>query len=77
MAEGRAPYHDLLPMQVIIKIVEADPPKLSSSMWTSEFKQILGQMLEKKPSNRPTCKQLLSEHSTNGFLSKAKSGAYI
>lgn len=76
ICEGGAPYAELAPMQVIIKIIEAQPPKLSGEEWSDELREILAHMLQKAPSQRPTCQQLLDHYAT-GFLGKASTPAYL
>ena len=41
MAHGQAPWCDLQPVSVIVKIVEADAPKLEGTNWSQEFKDIV------------------------------------
>lgn len=47
MALGQAPYSELQPMKVIVKIMEADALKLEGSMWSDSFKEIIEQILKK------------------------------
>lgn len=47
MARGEAPWSNLLPMSVIVKILEAEAPKLEGDQWSTEFKNIVEQLLKK------------------------------
>lgn len=76
MAQGQPPWCDLQPMSVIMKILEADAPKLEGPDWSQEFRDIVGQMLNKKSQERPTCKQLL-DNEANNFLKNASNSTYI
>lgn len=64
------------PMNVIMKIMEAEAPKLEGNMWSDCFKDIIAQMLKKESHERPTCKNLLDNADTN-FLRKARDAAYM
>jgi len=70
---GAAPHSDLKPMEVLIKIVEDEPPSLQGSQWSDQIKNFVHICLNKKPQARATIDELL-EHD---FLKKAKDAAYI
>lgn len=76
MAEGRVPFSDLRPMQVVQKIIESEPPRLKSSKWSKEFKDFVASILIKDPQHRPTSKFLL-DNSAHNFLAKAKGTAHL
>jgi serine/threonine protein kinase len=59
-----------------MKILEADAPKLEGPDWSQEFRDIVLSMLNKKPQERPTCRQLL-DNEANNFLKKASNSSYI
>jgi len=70
MAEGQPPHHELHPMRAMREIPGKEPPTLKDSKkWPKEFGQFLSTCLQKTPSSRPSCKDLL-KHSFIKTLKK-------
>jgi serine/threonine-protein kinase OSR1/STK39 len=62
LALGAAPYSNLYPLEVIVKIVNSPPPQLpDESRFSAAFKDFVKQCLVHSPAKRPSSKQLL-EH---------------
>lgn len=60
MAEGRPPYWDLEPLQVIFHIPKQPPPRLKNEKsWSPDFVDFLDKCLRKDPTERLTAVQLL------------------
>ena len=62
LALGAAPYSNLFPLEIIVKIVNSPPPQLPDEpRFSPVFKDFVKACLVTQPSKRPTAKQLL-EH---------------
>jgi serine/threonine-protein kinase OSR1/STK39 len=70
LAKGYAPYATYPPMKVLILTIQEDPPSLDtydddhgdSEEWTKAFRNIISMCLQKNPSKRPSCGELLQKH---------------
>ena len=74
LAKGYAPYAKYPPMRVLILTIQEDPPSLASyeeesdeyyedevhEEYSSQFESLVSQCLQKNPSKRPTCPDLLA-----------------
>lgn len=61
LATGSAPYSNLFPLEVIVRIVHNPPPTLpDDSRFSSAFKDFVKQCLNQVPEKRPSAKDLLS-----------------
>lgn len=69
LALGAAPYSNLFPLEVIVKIVNQPPPSLPDEpRFSAAFKDFVKQCLIPVPAKRPTAKQLLDHR----FLKQVK-----
>ncbi|EAX97300.1 STE family protein kinase [Trichomonas vaginalis G3] len=69
LAIGAAPYANLFPLEVIVKIVNSPPPQLpEDAKFSSAFRDFIKSCLVQSPAKRPTAHQLL-EHK---FFKQAK-----
>ncbi|RKO92716.1 SerineTHREONINE-protein kinase Mst4 in complex with an quinazolin [Blyttiomyces helicus] len=59
LATGRAPRHDMHPMDVLYAIPTTPSPKLVGD-WSAEFKEFVDKCLMKNPKKRPTATELLA-----------------
>ena len=60
LALGAAPYSNLYPLEVIVKIVNSPPPQLPDEpRFSTAFKDFVKQCLVHSPAKRPSAKQLL------------------
>ena len=62
LATGAAPYSNLLPLEVIVRISNSPPPTLPSDphhKFSSAFKEFVKMCLQTAPSKRPAASQLL------------------
>lgn len=63
---GYAPYYNLMPMQIILRVIQKDPPTLdttpshTSQKVSKSYRSLIRKCLQKDPSERPTTKQLMS-----------------
>jgi serine/threonine-protein kinase OSR1/STK39 len=70
LAKGYAPYAKYPPMKVLILTIQEEPPSLdtyddddgSVEEWTKGFQNIVSMCLQKNPSKRPSCEELLQKH---------------
>jgi serine/threonine-protein kinase OSR1/STK39 len=76
LAKGYAPYAKYPPMKVLILTIQEDPPSLdtyedddddsgggaSTEEWTKAFRTIISVCLQRNPSKRPSCGELLQKH---------------
>jgi serine/threonine-protein kinase OSR1/STK39 len=70
LAKGYAPYAKYPPMKVLILTIQEEPPSLdtyddddgSVEEWTKGFQNIISMCLQKNPSKRPSCEELLQKH---------------
>eukprot|EP01024_Parvocaulis_polyphysoides_P026513 TRINITY_DN24140_c0_g1_i1.p1 TRINITY_DN24140_c0_g1~~TRINITY_DN24140_c0_g1_i1.p1 ORF type:complete len:538 (+),score=68.22 TRINITY_DN24140_c0_g1_i1:172-1614(+) len=60
MGTGAPPHNDMHPMKVLFQIPKLPSPELPTSFSTA-FRDFVSQCLQKDPSSRPSCQQLL-EH---------------
>mmetsp|Transcript_3634 Transcript_3634/g.5537 ORF Transcript_3634/g.5537 Transcript_3634/m.5537 type:complete len:462 (-) Transcript_3634:113-1498(-) len=87
LAKGYAPYAKYPPMKVLILTIQEDPPSLltyeydedgeaevgAEENWTSEFHKLISLLLQKDPTKRPNCGELLkSVYFTKMRLEAAK-----
>ena len=84
LAKGFAPYAKYPPMKVLILTIQEDPPSLdtydihdddSGSMedteeWSKSFRQMITWCLQKNPTKRPTCQELLQSKFFNAFANE-------
>lgn len=73
LALGDVPYSDLMPMTVVQKIVEGEPPQLEGNSWSEDLKNFVSVCLVKKPKMRASGTSLLQ----HPFLSKAQNSAFL
>lgn len=60
LALGAAPYSNLYPLEVIVKIVNSPPPQLPDEpRFSAAFKDFVKQCLVHSPAKRPSARQLL------------------
>lgn len=88
LAKGYAPYAKYPPMKVLILTIQEDPPNLDSydeedgdddgedqivdEEWSSAFRNLVDTCLQKNPSRRPTCHELLQSKYLNSLNDEAK-----
>ena len=60
-------------MKIIMSIINSDPPTLSGSHFSKEFKDFVRLCLQKDPSKRPTAEMLLKHK----FLQKRANSDYL
>jgi serine/threonine protein kinase len=60
-------------MKIIMSIINSDPPTLSGSHFSKEFKEFVRLCLQKDPSKRPTAEMLLKHK----FLQKRVNSDYL
>lgn len=60
-------------MKILLAILNSDPPSISDSNFSKEFKDFVDMCLQKNPSKRPTTEKLLKHK----FLSKACDSEYL
>ena len=88
LAKGYAPYAKYPPMKVLILTIQEDPPTLDSydeedegddgldqivdEEWSSSFRSLVDTCLQKNPSRRPTCQELLQSKHLNPLNDDAK-----
>jgi serine/threonine-protein kinase OSR1/STK39 len=74
LAKGYAPYANFAPMQVLIRTIQEEPPSLYTydqfespqndiypQEWSSRFRELVSLLLQKNPSVRPTCQDVLQQ----------------
>jgi len=67
LCKGYAPYAKYAPMKVLLRTIQEDPPQLETyndgddpNMWSRSFRSMVKLCLQKDPSKRPTCTELLA-----------------
>ena len=61
MIEGRPPNTDINCIEMLPLLVDREPPKLlDQASYTPEFHDIIAKCLQKEPTARPTCIDLLA-----------------
>ncbi|KAL7516351.1 hypothetical protein ACHAWX_001376, partial [Stephanocyclus meneghinianus] len=67
LCKGYAPYAKYAPMKVLLRTIQEDPPSLETyndgddpNMWSKSFRSMIKMCLQKDPSKRPTCQELLA-----------------
>jgi len=67
LCKGYAPYAKFAPMKVLLLTIQEDPPSLETyndgddvGMWSKSFRSMVRLCLQKDPSRRPTCQELLA-----------------
>lgn len=67
LCKGYAPYAKFAPMKVLLLTIQEDPPNLETyndgddvNMWSKSFRSMVKLCLQKDPSKRPTCQELLA-----------------
>ena len=67
LCKGYAPYAKYAPMKVLLRTIQEDPPSLETyndgddpNMWSKSFRSMLKLCLQKDPSKRPTCQELMA-----------------
>jgi serine/threonine-protein kinase OSR1/STK39 len=68
LCKGYAPYAKFAPMKVLLLTIQEDPPSLHtyndaddiSALWSQSFRSMITWCLQKDPSKRPTCQELLA-----------------
>ncbi|KAA0185930.1 Serine/threonine-protein kinase 10 [Fasciolopsis buskii] len=62
LAEMRPPHNEINPTRVLLKITKSEPPKLKKPfLWSPEMQDFLTRCLQKDPSQRLECKELLMQ----------------
>lgn len=75
LAQGSAPYSNYPPMKIIYLILSGPPPELQSHKgFSKHFRAFVQCCLQKDPSKRPTCEELLRHPFIKNF---AKKNEYI
>ena len=59
MAEGKNPYSGNTSAVIMNRVLESDPPTLSSSKWSSEFTDFVSRCLVKDMDNRASVDDLM------------------
>ncbi|XP_048240687.1 dual specificity mitogen-activated protein kinase kinase 6-like [Haliotis rufescens] len=78
MATGEYPYSDYGPQfELLVKIVEQDPPRLTSGEFSSEFEDFVSACLKKNYRERATFEQLLSHPFIEGGSGGIDMAAYL
>jgi serine/threonine-protein kinase OSR1/STK39 len=79
LAKGYAPYAKYPPMKVLILTIQEDPPSLDSydededdddcvdEEFSTDFRSLVSLCLQRNPSKRPTCRELLHSKNFNIF----------
>ena len=78
MANGKAPYKDLSPMDFLAEAESNRIPTLNEDekiKWSDEFKNFVKDCLTKDPKLRPSASELVQKHKI--FLDKAKDKEYL
>ena len=74
MATGSAPYSNLFPLEIIVKIVNNPPPSLPEDQkFSSAFRDFVKQCLKYEPGERPTAADLLKHK----FIKTAKDPSHL
>ncbi|KAL3757100.1 hypothetical protein ACHAWU_002939 [Discostella pseudostelligera] len=68
LCKGYAPYAKYAPMKVLLLTIQEDPPSLHTyndgddvnGLWSESFRSMIAWCLQKDPSKRPTCAELLA-----------------
>lgn len=67
LAKGYAPYARYAPMKVLLMTIQEEPPSLETyeddddiEKWSESFRDMIAYCLQKDPSKRPNCTELLS-----------------
>lgn len=67
LAKGHAPYAKYAPMKVLLLTIQEDPPSFDSyenegiiEKWSASFRDMIKACLQKDPSKRPNCEELLT-----------------
>ena len=60
-------------MKIIMSVINSDPPTLSGSEFSKDFKNFVALCLQKDPSKRPSAEKLL----THKFINKAEDADYL
>ena len=77
LAKGYAPYAKYPPMKVLLLTIQQPPPSLDTydddsygddeRLYSRPFRDVVRLCLEKEPSRRPTCKQVLAHRHFKGY----------
>ena len=67
LCKGYAPYAKFAPMKVLLLTIQEDPPSLETyndgddvNMWSKSFRSMIKLCLQKDPSKRPNCQELMA-----------------
>ena len=67
LCKGYAPYAKFAPMKVLLLTIQEDPPNFETyndgddvNMWSKSFRSMIKLCLQKDPSKRPNCQELLA-----------------
>ena len=67
LCKGYAPYAKFAPMKVLLLTIQEDPPNLETysdgddvNMWSKSFRSMIKLCLQKDPSKRPNCQELMT-----------------
>ena len=67
LCKGYAPYAKFAPMKVLLLTIQEDPPTFDTyndgddcNMWSKSFRSMIRMCLQKDPSKRPNCQELLA-----------------
>lgn len=61
LALGAAPYSNLFPLEVIVKVTDSPPPTLPKN-FSPEFRDFVSTCLQRDPEKRPTAEELLKHN---------------
>ena len=61
LALGSAPYSNLFPLEVIVKVTDSPPPTLPKT-FSSQFRDFVNICLQRDPEKRPTAEELLKHN---------------
>lgn len=77
LTQGEAPNSELPAMRVLLVILKYEPPTLNKyeTIWSQEFKDFVDSCLQKDPTKRLSCNELLEKHKK--FFAQAKDNNYV
>lgn len=73
LATGDVPYSNMHPMEIVANVLQNDPPNVSKSDFSRNFRKLIRVCLMKNPSERASAAELLKQST----IKKAKNSDYI